>query len=304
MRERLTPPPNPSRVAAKRAALEEIAARREAAAREAGGEDPGRAEVLHTTPAYEAAQPRITVCIPVYEHSGPLRRALESACGSGRTDVEVLVLDDGSSPETVAQVRALVEGIPWMPARLLGRRANRGLGPGRTDMAHHARGELLFMLDADNDVYPTAFERLAAALDEDAGAAFAYSLIEAHTEGRPRGLLSASAWDPQRLRRGNYIDAMSMIRRSTLLDAGGYTDDIRLHGWEDFDLWCRLAARGQRGLLVPEVLCRYSQSESSMISVTNLDSSEAWALLRELYPEVLGGAPLPTYPPPPPDIEL
>ena len=41
-----------------------------------------------------------------------------------------------------------------------------------------------------------------------------------------------------------------------------------------------------------------------MISVTNLDSSEAWALLRELYPEVLGGAPLPTYPPPPPDIEL
>ena len=72
------------------------------------------------------------------------------------------------------------------------------------------------------------------------GAAFAYSLVEAHTEGRPRGLLSASPWDPQRLRRGNYIDAMSMIRRSALLEAGGYTDDIRLHGWEDFDLWCRL----------------------------------------------------------------
>ena len=106
-----------------------------------------------------------------------------------------------------------------MPALLLGRRANRGLGPGRTDMANQARGELLFMLDADNDVYPTAFERLAAALDEDTGAAFAYSLIEAHTEGRPRGLLSASPWDPQRLRRGNYIDAMSMIRRSALLDA-------------------------------------------------------------------------------------
>ena len=143
--------------------------------------------MLHTTPAYEGAQPRITVCIPVYQHAGPLRRALESACGSGRDDVEVLVLDDGSSPEAVAQVQALVEEIPWMPARLLGRRANRGLGPGRTDMANHARGELLFMLDADNDVYPTAFERLAAALDEDAGAAFAYSLIEAHTEAAHAG---------------------------------------------------------------------------------------------------------------------
>ena len=259
---------------------------------------------LHETPAYGEAQPRISVCIPVYEHHAPLRRALESACGSGRDDVEVLVLDDGSSPDANAAVRALVEEIPWMPALLLGRRANRGLGPGRTDMAQRARGELLFMLDADNDVYPTAFDRLADALDEDPEAAFAYSLVEAHTEERPRGLLSASPWDPLRLRRGNYIDAMSMIRRSALLEAGGYTDDLRLHGWEDFDLWCRFASRDMRGLLVPEVLCRYSLAESSMISVTNLDSSEAWALLREQYPDVLGGAPLPTYPPPPPDVEL
>ena len=82
---------------------------------------------------------------------------------------------------------------------------------------------------------------------------------------------------------------MSVIRRSALLDAGGYTDDIRLHGWEDFDLWCRFAARGLRGLLVPEVLCRYSLSEASMISVTNLDSSEAWALLRESTPRCRAG---------------
>ena len=41
-----------------------------------------------------------------------------------------------------------------------------------------------------------------------------------------------------------------------------------------------------------------------MISVTNLDSSEAWEHLCRLHPEVLGGAPLPTYDPPPPDEPL
>jgi hypothetical protein len=97
---------------------------------------------------------------------------------------------------------------------------------------------------------------------------------------------------------------MAMIRRRALLAAGGYTEDLRLHGWEDFDLWCRFAARGMRGLLVPEILCRYSLGEESMISVTNLDSSEAWGLLRARYPSVLGGAPLPEYPPPPPDLPL
>ena len=181
---------------------------------------------------------------------------------------------------------------------------NQGLGRGRTDMARLARAEELFMLDADNEVYPPALGRLADALDEDPGAAFAYSLIEAGSNGRPRALLSALPWDPQRLRRGNYIDAMAMIRRQDLLEAGGYTEDLRLHGWEDFDLWCRFAAQGRRGLLVPEVLCRYSLSPESMISLTNLDSSEAWALLRELYPGVLGGAPLPEWPPEPPDLEL
>ena len=191
-----------------------------------------------------------------------------------------------------------------MPAQLLGRRANRGLGPGRNDMAHRARGELLFMLDADHDIYPNAFGRLSTALDRDADAAFAYSLIEAHTDNRPRGLLSSLPWNPQRLRLGNYIDAMSMIRRDALLEVGGYTDDIRLHGWEDFELWCRFASKGMRGVLVPEVLCRYSLSEASMISVTNLDSSEAWGLLCEMHPAVLGGAPLPTYDPPPPDEPL
>jgi hypothetical protein len=171
-------------------------------------------------------------------------------------------------------------------------------------MAAAARGELLFMLDADNEVYPTALGRLADALAADPGAAFAYSLIEAHTQGRPRTLLSSLPWDPRRLRLGNYIDAMSMLRRSALLEAGGYTDDLRLHGWEDFDLWCRFAEQGLRGLLVPEVLCRYSLADSSMIAVTNLDSSEAWTLLTERYPATLGGAPQPVEIPPPADVPL
>src|SRR3712207_7295460 len=61
--------------------------------------------------------------------------------------------------------------------------------------------------------YTTLFR---SALDADSAAAFAYSLIEAHTEDRPRGLLSASPWDPLRLRRGNYIDARSEEHTSEL----------------------------------------------------------------------------------------
>ncbi len=302
LRERLQPPPNPARVEAKREAVAAIAAKR-APAGGADGADPGAPQILHTTPAYEGAQPAITVCVPLYEHEDAIERALESVAGA-EGDYELLVVDDASTGPAPQVAVGFFERNPWIPARVYGRELNQGLGRGRTDLARVARGDLLFMLDADNEIYPSALTRLAGALEADPGAAFAYSVIEAHSEGRPRALLSALPWDPARLRRGNYIDAMSMIRRSALLDAGGYTDDVRLHGWEDFDLWCHFAERGLRGLLVPEILCRYTLSEGSMISITNVDSSEAWALLCEKYPRTLGGAPLPRYPSPPPDIEI
>lgn len=298
-RDRLRPPPDPARVAAKRRALEEISARRASV-----GETARRPREVMQTPAYADARPLVSVCIPAYEHAEELRRAVASVTASELRSYEVLILDDASRGPVVPAGRDLLDRYPWLPAVLLRREANCGVGRGRNDMAQRARGEFVFMLDADNEVYPTALGRFADALGRDAGAAFAYSMIEVHTEDRPRALLSAMPWEPSRLRLGNYIDAMSMIRRDALLDAGGYTEDLELHGWEDFDLWCRFAALGLRGRLVPEILCRYSFAAGSMIATTNLDSSEAWATLRERYPSVLGGAPEPVYPPPPPDVAV
>jgi hypothetical protein len=99
--------------------------------------------------------------------------------------------------------------------------------------------------------------------------------------------LSYLEWDPQRLRYGNFIDAMAMVRRQALLDAGGYVTDPRLHGWEDFALWCAFAQKGLDGVRVPEILARYRVAAHSMISITNIDTSVAWTLLLDRF-EFLG----------------
>jgi GT2 family glycosyltransferase len=97
-------------------------------------------------------------------------------------------------------------------------------------------------------------------------------------------------WEPERLRHCNYVDAMAMLRRSSVLELGGYSEDIRLYGWEDYDLWCRIAERGGYGVFVPEILCRYRQNEHSMLSVSELDATEAVSLMRERSPSVWAGA--------------
>ena len=64
---------------------------------------------------------------------------------------------------------------------------------------------------------------------------------------------------------GNQIDAMALWRAKALRDLGGYTTDLRLHGWEDYDLFCRVAERGEEGHFVPEILGRYRVRKHSML---------------------------------------
>ena len=81
------------------------------------------------------------------------------------------------------------------------------------------------------------------------------------------------------------IDAQAMLRRSTWERHGGYrvADDL-VFGWEDWELWLRLAAAGEHGVNVPRMLGRYRTQAQSMLSTTNLVADHMLRHLRELYP--------------------
>jgi hypothetical protein len=77
-----------------------------------------------------------------------------------------------------------------------------------------------------------------------------------------------------------------------LAELGGYTTDRRLYGWEDYDLWCRVAERGSRTAHVPEIVARYRLAAGSMISLTNLSTREAGEALAERCPKRFEGVDL------------
>lgn len=247
-------------------------------------------ELVAATPSFEPAIPRVSVTITLRNYEREVLDALASVDNSEFTDYEVLVLDDASTDGSVVAVRGFLRDRPWIPAALLRHRTNRGLGASRNVLARQARGELMFVLDADNLIFPNTLGRLVDALDDDSGATFAYPLISVERFGRPVGLLSRFAWDPHQLRGGNYIDAMAMIRLEALERIGGYTEDVRLTGWEDFHLWCSCAEAHLRGRLVPEVLARYRQVDHSMLGGI-VDYATAWSVLRARFPTLLSDDP-------------
>ena len=244
---------------------------------------------VHESQGYAIATPRVTVIVPMHDEADCVTEALDSCAAQTMGDLELVVVDDGSgdaSSDAVARWSRANAGIPLL---LLRHPVNRGLGAARNTAIDHARGPLTFVLDADNLLFDVTLERLAAELDARAGADFVYSMLAMEANGQPVGLRSCFPWDPPRLATGNYIDAMALWRTASLRELGGYTTELRLHGWEDYDLFCRVAERGRAGVLVPEILGRYRVRAHSMLSITDISTRAAVSLLIERHPTVMRG---------------
>jgi glycosyltransferase involved in cell wall biosynthesis len=229
--------------------------------------------------------------VTLFNYEDEITGALDSVARSEFEPLELVIVDDCSRDDSRARAQSWIESHPEVAARLIVHPANRGLPSARNTALEHARGELVFILDADNRVLPHALSRLAEALDSDPHAVLAYGLAaRVDEDGRAVGLLNLGGWDPSRLRHLNYIDAMAMIRADVLREVGGYTTELTLYGWEDYDLWCRMAEAGMGGAYLPEILAIYRSSESSMArSVCDISTTDAYRALIERVPGLMAG---------------
>lgn len=259
--------------------------------------DPDAAPELARTPTFDQCQPDVSVLVPLYNQGGTVEDALDSARASEGVHAEILVLDDASTDRGSRVVEEWIRAHPWAAAALFRREVNGGPAASRNRLLELARAPYAFLLDADNAVYPQALALLNEALDADPDAVFAYPIIEFHRAGESETIFSAHAWDPHLFQHGNYIDAMSLVRTEEVVALGGFTEDLRLQGWEDYDLWCRIAERGRHGVHVPRILGRYRIDHHSTQSTSNIDDVEGLSLMLDRNPRVMRGAP------PPPDGE-
>jgi hypothetical protein len=243
--------------------------------------------ILAKTLSYARTQPRVTVITVVANNieRGTVD-ALTSVAASHLGELELLILSVNSTRSLSNVLKGFLEDHPNLPAALLTQPIDRGLARSRNALIERSRGEYVFILDHQGGIYPSTLDRLASALDEDARAMFSYPMIAVFDGGRPVELLGSLPWEPERLKKGNWIDAMALVRRKGLLELGGYSTDPRLAGLEEFDLWCKCAESGGYGVQVPQVLAWHPRSPDSMPA--HAERGEAWALMQARFPRLLG----------------
>jgi hypothetical protein len=240
---------------------------------------------ITTTSSFEMVSPRVSVITSLYNKEDEVVDALQSVVESRDVAYELLIGDDASTDHSLERVAQFLHERPWFPAALIHSRFNVGPSAVRNELARRARADLVFVLDADNGVYPTSLRRLADALDDDPTAAFAYAPIAGRRGTSYTKLVSAFPWEPSRFRQGNYIDGMAMIRRDVLMRLGGWSSEV--DGWEDFHLWVRMAEAHMHATFVPQVLSWYRFSEHSLTLDIAGDHIRLWSRLRAAAPTIL-----------------
>jgi len=204
----------------------------------------------------------VSVIIPAYNAGDRVARAITSALDQTLPVLEIIVVDDGSSDDTVQVAASFGD-----PVRVVSK-PNGGPASARNVGAKVARGDWLAMLDADDWWFPRKNEiQLRYVVEDDVG--LSHCRLDHRTERPPDELTFQDLWER------NWISNSSVLMRKKVFEeVGGFVEVKRLV--EDYNLWLRVSAAGWRIVTCPHILLHYTQG-------IGLSANPEWLMRASLF---------------------
>jgi len=227
--------------------------------------------------------PGVSVIIPTYNAARYLPEALESVMGQTYKDIEVIVIDDGSTDDTgeiVQSYRARDRRIRYCL------QDNSGPAAARNHGMREANGDYIAFLDADDLWMPRKLEKQVTVLDRDVRIGFIYCdslFVDAGLREIPDYVRKI------KLVRGDIVDdlyhdfflmppavVMRVSCRSTI---GYFREDMRVG--EDYEYFLRLASRYRAEVIEEKLMIRRVRSDSLSRQDVVLDATNDLRTLTE-----------------------
>jgi glycosyltransferase involved in cell wall biosynthesis len=185
-------------------------------------------------------RPLVSIVVPCFNHGRHLLECLASLRAQTYPELQVIVVDDGSTEaetrEVMDRLEAGEDGV-----ELVRMPANSGPSAARNAGLARVRGRYVLPVDADNLLVPDAVERLVEHLREaDERVGFVYPNLQFF--GNRDDYFQAPRYDLLGLLEGNYADTCSLIDADVFAAGLRYPEEI-VHGHEDWDFVLQLAER-------------------------------------------------------------
>jgi glycosyltransferase involved in cell wall biosynthesis len=258
----------------------------------------------------EVDTPLVTIGLTCFNARDTIVRAVSSVLAQDWPNIEVLVVDDASTDDSLARAQAAIAGDPRV--RIIGHQRNTGPGGARHTIVSNAKGEFVAFFDDDDESLPSRISKQVATLiayEQRTGA----RLVACYASGirrYPNGYIlslpaigSRGAEAPSGPSVADYLliyrrrtgwcygsgtPACALIaRRRTFTAAGGF--DANLRRLEDADFAIRLAMLGGHFVGSAEKLfVQYATSAADKAPEKNLEAQLRLAAKNESYLRSIG----------------
>ena len=201
--------------------------------------------------------PNLSVVIPCFNHGEFLPEAVASVLAVQRHDVELIVVDYGSTDD---RTRKEMDSLAASGTKVI-RQENQGLSGARNAGIRASKGKYILPLDADNHLRPAYVDHGIQILESQPPVGVVYG--DAEYIGTRTGRWHVGPFTPARLMHWNFIDACAVYRREVWEQNHGYDDSTIL---EDWDFWLGALEHGWKFAYVPEILFDYRVAHESMLT--------------------------------------
>ena len=231
------------------------------------------------------ASENISVVIPLYNKEAEVERALTSVVEQSLAVGEIIVVNDGSTDNSEAVVQEFIKRHPDTNIRVINQE-NSGVSAARNRGISEAMGEYVALLDADDwwlSNYIAEVCRLMEYFPDCDAYSTAFNVVNGVSHSRAavpttEGYISPA--DEALMGRYPIIPSTATLRRSTVLNCGGFPEGMRIG--EDQWLWVRMIQNGAQFAYSPTSLVRYSRTASNR-SASIYRAEECALSIAELY---------------------
>jgi glycosyltransferase involved in cell wall biosynthesis len=200
--------------------------------------------------------PLVSILLPNYNYAHRVEKMIASVRAQTIQDYELIVVDDGSSDDSIARIRPLLAPKD----RLLLHGKNLGAAAAINTAAEAATGRFMTWVSSDNEMTPAWLEALLDVFKAHGDTGVAYANYDRFNDAGPQlGKTWGMPYDPSRLLADQncYIGPAFLVRAEVWRETGG----LRGKNSCDYDHWLRIEETCQRRGLTfryhGEVLCHY-----------------------------------------------